>query len=44
MRETYRSWLDDEDGDDEDKGRQPDMPMTAPIASDRFRSIEVDLL
>ena len=39
MREIYRSWLDDEDGDDEDKGRQPDMPMTAgPVQNALFKS------
>ena len=29
MREIYRNYLDDEDGEEEDKGRQPDMPMTS---------------
>jgi len=39
MREIYRNWLDDEDGDDEDKGRQPDMPMTAgPVQNALFKS------
>ena len=39
MREIYTSWLDDEDGDDEDKGRQPDMPMTAgPVQNALFKS------
>ena len=39
MREIYTSWMDDEDGDDEDKGRQPDMPMTAgPVQNALFKS------
>jgi ATP-dependent Clp protease protease subunit len=39
MREIYRDYLDDEDGDDEDKGRQPDMPMTAgPVQNALFKS------
>jgi len=39
MREIYTSWLDDEDGDDEDKGRQPDMPMTSgPVQNALFKS------
>src|SRR5258705_8408539 len=39
MREIYTSWLDDEDGEDEDKGRQPDMPMTAgPVQNALFKS------
>ena len=38
MREIYKSWLDDEDGDDEDKGRQPDMPMTSgPVQNALFK-------
>jgi ATP-dependent Clp protease, protease subunit len=33
------SYLDDEDGDDEDKGRLPDMPMTAgPVQNALFKS------
>src|SRR5690349_7383231 len=33
------SYLDDEDGDDEDKGRQPDLPMTAgPVQNALFKS------
>ena len=39
MREIYTSWLDDEDGEDEEKGRQPDMPMTAgPVQNALFKS------
>src|ERR1700761_3407723 len=39
MREIYRNYLDDEDGDDEDKGRQPDMPMTSgPVQNALFKS------
>ena len=39
MREIYTSWLDDEDGEDEDKGRQPDMPMTAgPVQNALYES------
>jgi ATP-dependent Clp protease protease subunit len=39
MRELYRDYLDDEDGDEEDKGRQPDMPMTAgPVQNALFKS------
>lgn len=40
MRAIYTSWLDD-DGEDEDgeKGRQPDMPMTAgPVQNALFKS------
>lgn len=34
----WMAWLD-EDGDDEDKGRQPDMPMTAgPVQNALFKS------
>lgn len=34
-----RSWLDDDRDDDEDKGRQPDMPMTAgPVQNALFKS------
>jgi ATP-dependent Clp protease protease subunit len=33
------SYLDDEDGEDEEKGRQPDMPMTAgPVQNALFKS------
>ncbi|MFZ5718454.1 MAG: ATP-dependent Clp protease proteolytic subunit [Pseudomonadota bacterium] len=33
------SYLDDEDGDDEDKGRLPDMPMTSgPVQNALFKS------
>ena len=33
------SYLDDEDGDDEEKSRQPDMPMTAgPVQNALFKS------
>jgi len=39
MRAIYRSYLDDEDGDDEDKGRQPDMPLTSgPVQNALFKS------
>lgn len=39
MRDIYRDYLDDEDGDDEDKGRQPDMPMTSgPVQNALFKS------
>lgn len=39
MREIYRDYLDDEDGGDEDKGRQPDMPMNAgPVQNALFKS------
>src|SRR3954465_11375721 len=39
MREIYRDYLDDEEGDDEDKGRQPDMPMTSgPVQNALFKS------
>ena len=39
MREIYRDYLDDEEGDEEDKGRQPDMPMTAgPVQNALFKS------
>ena len=39
MRDIYTSWMDDEDGEDEDKGRQPDMPMTAgPVQNALFKS------
>jgi len=39
MRDLYRDYLDDEDGDEEDKGRQPDMPMTAgPVQNALFKS------
>ncbi|HEX3886856.1 MAG TPA: ATP-dependent Clp protease proteolytic subunit [Phenylobacterium sp.] len=40
MRDIYTSWLDDEDGEeDEEKGRQPDMPMTAgPVQNALFKS------
>ena len=39
MRDIYRDYLDDEEGDDEDKGRQPDMPMTAgPVQNALFKS------
>jgi ATP-dependent Clp protease, protease subunit len=39
MRDIYRNHLDDEDGDDEDKGRQPDMPMTSgPVQNALFKS------
>ena len=35
----WTSYLDDEDGDDEDKGRLPDMPMTAgPVQNALFKS------
>ena len=35
----WTSYLDDEDGDDEDKGRLPDMPMTSgPVQNALFRS------
>jgi ATP-dependent Clp protease protease subunit len=39
MRDIYRDYLDDEDGDDEQKGREPDMPMTAgPVQNALFKS------
>src|SRR4051795_10272257 len=39
MREIYTNWLDDEDGDDDEKGRQPDMPMTSgPVQNALFKS------
>ena len=39
MRHQWTGRLDDEDGDDEDKGRLPDMPMTAgPVQNALFRS------
>ena len=39
MREIYRDYLDDEEGDEEDKARQPDMPMTAgPVQNALFKS------
>src|SRR5579859_7168595 len=39
MREIYRNWLDDEEGDEEEKGRQPDMPMTSgPVQNALFKS------
>ena len=35
----WTSYLDDDNGDDEDKGRLPDMPMTAgPVQNALFRS------
>jgi ATP-dependent Clp protease, protease subunit len=35
----WTSYLDDEDGDDEDKGRLPDMPMTSgPVQNALFKS------
>ena len=35
----WTSYLDDEDGDDEDKGRLPDMPMTAgPVQNALYKS------
>jgi ATP-dependent Clp protease protease subunit len=39
MRDIYRDYLDDEEGDEEDKARQPDMPMTAgPVQNALFKS------
>ncbi|HEY8614971.1 ATP-dependent Clp protease proteolytic subunit [Phenylobacterium sp.] len=39
MRDQWTGRLDDEDGDDEDKGRLPDMPMTAgPVQNALFKS------
>jgi len=39
MRDIYTGLLDDQDGDDEDKGRLPDMPMTAgPVQNALFKS------
>jgi len=39
MREIYRDYLDDDDQDDEDKGRAPDMPMTSgPVQNALFKS------
>ena len=39
MRHQWTGRLDDEDGDDEDKGRLPDMPMTAgPVQNALFKS------
>ena len=39
MRDIYRDYLDDEDGDEDEKGRQPDMPMTAgPVQNALFKS------
>ena len=39
MREIYRTWLDDDGDDDEEKGRQPDMPMSAgPVQNALFKS------
>jgi ATP-dependent Clp protease protease subunit len=39
MREIYRDRLDDEDGEEEEKGRAPDMPMTAgPVQNALFKS------
>jgi ATP-dependent Clp protease, protease subunit len=39
MRDIYRNYLDDEDGDEEDKGRQPDMPLTSgPVQNALFKS------
>ena len=35
----WTSYLDDEDGEDEEKGRQPDMPMTSgPVQNALFKS------
>ena len=35
----WTAWLDDEDGDDDEKGRQPDMPMTSgPVQNALFKS------
>ena len=39
MRDIYRDYLDDEDDDEEGKGREPDMPMTAgPVQNALFKS------
>ncbi|MCR5878434.1 ATP-dependent Clp protease proteolytic subunit [Phenylobacterium sp. J367] len=39
MRHQWTGRLDDEDGDDEDKGRLPDMPLTAgPVQNALFKS------
>ena len=39
MRDIYTGLLDDQDGDDEDKGRLPDMPMTAgPVQNALFKA------
>jgi ATP-dependent Clp protease protease subunit len=39
MRDQWMGRLDDEDGDEEDKGRLPDMPMTAgPVQNGLYRS------
>src|SRR6201996_9010369 len=39
MREIYRNYLDEDGEEDEDKGRQPDMPMTAgPVQNALFKS------
>jgi len=39
MTKWTTAWLDEDDGDDDEKGRQPDMPMTAgPVQNALFRS------
>jgi ATP-dependent Clp protease protease subunit len=39
MTKWTTAWLDEDDGDDDEKGRQPDMPMTAgPVQNALFKS------
>jgi len=39
MREYYTGYMDDDDGDEDDKGRKPDMPMTSgPVQNALFKS------
>src|ERR1700741_4587285 len=39
MTKWTTGWLDEDDGDDDEKGRQPDMPMTSgPVQNALFKS------